>query len=429
MSQITADHVHGHGHGDHHHAHAGFDLSESNISPSGLGNGLSGLMMVLGLAGLVGVGIGWTTAGASHAMMAVHIGAMVAMAITLGGLFLVMATHLIGAGWSVTIRRQMENIASMVPYVGMLVIGTLAADILLGGKLFPWLDKSRVAGDYLFEKKAAYLNPVFFMIRAVVYVFVWSFLARRLLWLSQEQDRTGDKWLTNKARFTSSWGMLIFALTVAFAGFDWLKSIDWRYFSTMWGVYFFAGAMYSAVATLVLVLAYLRANGKLEGLVTDEHTHDLGKLQFAFTVFWAYIAFSQYFLTWYANIPEETMFYLPRKTGGWEYLFYTLCFGHFVLPFYLLLWRKARRTLGILAIFAAWSLLMQVADIFWIIRPQLYAQTEDSVRVGLLWVDAAGIFGVLFLFFGMLLWKVNSGVLIPTRDPRLPESLHHKNYV
>lgn len=423
MSQIAAD-MH-HAHADHGHDHA--DLSQGNITLSGGGKGL--IFFVIGLLGLAVAGYGWSQAGATHAMAVLHIGAMVALSISLGCLFLVMAMHLTMAGWSVTIRRQLENIASLVPYAGIMIIALLATDIVLGGKLFPWLNKELTQGDYLYEKKAAFLNPMFFMIRAVLYVGVWSYLAWRLAGYSKEQDRTGDKWLSNRARFTSSWGMLLFALTVAFAGFDWLKSIDWRYFSTMWGVYFFAGSIYAGTATLILVLAWLRAKGKLEGLVTAEHTHDLGKMLFAFTVFWAYIAYSQYFLTWYANIPEETAFFLARKTHGWEYLFYALCFGHFVLPFYLLLWRGIRRSIGLLAIFAAWSILMQIADIYWIIRPQLYALAEDKVRMDLLWLDIAAIVGVLGIFFGLVARKVGSGVLVPLRDPRMHEALHHKNYV
>lgn len=429
MSQITAEHAMGHGHHHDHHA----DLSEANIQPGGFGRTSGLALLVLGAASVLAAILGgWGSAGAAHVLASLHVGAMTALACSLGALFFVMAFHLTGAGWSTTLRRQFENVASMVPFAGIAVIAILAVDVAQGGKLFAWLNKELSGNDYLYNKKSGYLNPMFFMLRAVFFVFAWSYLAYRLTWYSKEQDRTGDKWLSNRARFTSSWGMLVFALTVAFAAFDWLKSIDWRYFSTMWGVYYFAGAMGASIATVVLLMAALRAKGKLEGLVTAEHTHDLGKLLFAVgACFWAYIAYSQFFLTWYANIPEETSFYLARLTGGWENLFWVLAFGHFVLPFYLLLWRGARRTLGVLAIFALWQLLMQIADMFWIVRPQIYAgpDFEDKIGVAHLWVDAAGILGVLALFFGLLLRKVGSGVLIPFRDPRLHEAIAHKNYI
>jgi len=433
MSQISVGHdARGGGHPGAHASHGGrggADLSDANIMPQGFGRGLSALLLVLGVLGLVGAGVAWGKVGSAHVLAALHIGAMGSLAISLGALFLVMASHLTGAGWNVTLRRQMENIASLVWVPGILILAILLTDNLLGGVLFKWMNREVVAGDVLYQKKAGFLNPVFFFLRAALYVFVWFILSYFMRRYSTEQDATGDKWLSNRARFTSSWGMLIFALTTAFAGFDWLMAIDYRYFSTMWGVYFFAGAVGSGIATTILILAALRAKGKLEGLVTSEHAHDLGKLLFAFIVFWAYIAFSQYFLTWYANIPEETAFFNARKVHGWQYLFLALCFGHFVIPFYLMLWRLVRRSFALLAFFGIWTLIMQLADLYWIIRPQLYAQATDPLRLDLLWVDLAGILGVVFVFFGLLLRRVGSGVLIPTRDPRLPEAIAHKNYV
>ncbi len=426
MSQISI------GHGAHgaHGSHAGHvDLSEANIMPQGFGRGLSLLLLLAGGVGLAGAGLAWGKAGPAHVLAALHIGAMGSLAISLGALFLVMASHLTGAGWNVTLRRQMENIASLVWVPGLIVLAIMLTDMKLGGTLFKWMNREVVANDVLFQKKAGYFNPMFFVIRSLLYVAVWFFLSHFMRRYSTEQDATGDKWLSNRARFTSSWGMLIFALTTAFAGFDWLMAIDYRYFSTMWGVYFFAGSAGSGVATTILILAALRAKGKLEGLVTSEHAHDLGKLLFAFTVFWAYIAFSQYFLTWYANIPEETAFFNARKVHGWQYLFLALCFGHFVVPFYVMLWRFVRRSFAALALFGVWMLLMQLGDLYWIIRPQLYAQSGDPLRMDLLWVDLAGILGVVLVFFGLLLRRVGSGVLIPTRDPRLHEAIAHKNYV
>jgi hypothetical protein len=427
MSQISARRgAHASGHDGH---HAGVDMSDANIMPQGFGRGASMILLLLGVVGLVVAGVAWAKVGPAQVLASLHIGAMCALAITLGGLFLVLAMHLTQAGWSVTLRRQLENIASLVPITGAAVVIILATDMALGGKLFAWMNRELVANDVLYQKKAGFLNPVFFMIRAVFYVFVWSALSFVLRRYSTEQDHTGDKWISNRARFTSAWGMLLFALTTAFAGFDWLMSLDYRYFSTMWGVYFFAGAVGAGIATVLLILAGLRAKGKLEGLVTEEHAHDLGKLLFTFTVFWAYIAFSQYFLTWYANIPEETAFFNARKVNGWQYLFLALCLGHFVLPFYFMLWRRVRRSFGFLSFFALWTLVMQIADLYWIVRPQVYAKETHPLHLELLWVDLAGILGVLLIFFGLLLRRVGSGVLIPTRDPRLPEAIAHKNYV
>lgn len=415
-----------------HHGHdQAYDLSDRNAMPAeGKGGAASVVFLVIGLLGLgVTVAAGFT-GHLKHALAAYHVGVMSCLAMALGCLFWVMAFHLTQAGWSTTIRRQFENVMMLLPVLALMVAPVLVIEVWTGGQLFTWMNKDIAHGDVLLERKSAYLNPMFFMGRALIYLFVWSYLSSKLFRYSIEQDRTGNKWLTNQARFTSAWGMLLFALTTAFAAFDWLMSADYRYFSTMWGVYYFAGAAFSSIPVVVLILARLRASGRLEGLVTEEHTHDLGKLMFGFTVFWAYIGFGQYFLTWYANIPEETAYFLFRKSYGWEYVSMFLVIGHFLVPFYLLLWRFMRRSLRLLSIMAAWAILCQVVDIAWIVRPMVYALDEaDKIHLDRIWLDIAGVVGVMGIFFGLLIRRVNAAPLIPLRDPRLPEALHHRNYV
>src|SRR5262249_52027383 len=157
--------------------------------------------------------------------------------------------HLTMAGWSVSIRRQFENVMTLAPLAGLAIVLLLLYEMMTGGHLFVWMGKS-VADDVIFQRKAGYFQPFFFMFRAVVYVLVWAYLAWKLRGYSTEQDRTGDRWLSNKARFTSSWGVLAFGLTTAFAAFDWIMTLDYRFFSTMWGVYFFAGAAFTSVPVL-----------------------------------------------------------------------------------------------------------------------------------------------------------------------------------
>ncbi|MFN0132634.1 MAG: quinol:cytochrome C oxidoreductase [Phycisphaerales bacterium] len=428
MSQIAAHHTHSHDDHGHHHA----DLSDANVMmPPGAAAKFSMPLLVIGLVGVVITVVGGFALGLRHALAAYHVGAMTALAMGLGGMFFVLLFHLMGAGWAVTLRRQFENLMSLAPIAAIMVLPVLVIDILAGGQLFAWLGEDARKTDTLLQGKAGYLSPMFFTIRVLFYILVWAYLAKRLRGLSIEQDRSGDKWLSNRARFTSSWGMLIFALTTAFAAFDWLKSVDYRFFSTMWGVYYFAGAAGTAIAVVIIIVAMLRGQGRLKGLVTDEHAHDLAKILFAFTVFWAYIAFSQYFLIWYANIPEETAFYNARKTGGWQYLSAFICFGHFIVPFYLLLWRRVRRTFGLLAFMAMWAILMEVVDLAWIVRPMVYAgaQYPDKIMLSAVWLDLAGALGPICLFLGLLARRVCSGVLIPIRDPRLKEALAHKNYV
>lgn len=440
MSQISID-----AHGHDAHGHEQPSLAPENITlPAGGGAILSTGLLVLGLAGL-----GLTVAGAfmlengmRQALAAYHIGVMSVLAVCLGATFWVLVFRLTQAGWSTTLRRLCENVMALLPFAALLVLPTLIIELARGGELFAWMNPAIAGDDPLFTAKRSYFYfswllpgaPLFFILRAVVYIAVWTFLARRMYWYSVEQDRTGDKSLTNRAQTTAAWGMLLFALTTAFASFDWLMSLDYRFFSTMWPVYYFAGALFSSISVLTLVAAMVRRTGRLRGLVTEEHFHDLGKLMFGFMVFWAYIAFSQYFLIWYSNIPEETSFFLARKDGGWGGLSTFLVFGHFLIPFFILLWRGVRRSPTLLALLAVWFLLMQVVDIYWVVRPMvflpgLHEGLSDPVQVSRVWLDVAGIVGVLGLFGGLLVRKVYSGVLVPTRDPRLPEALHHKNYV
>lgn len=424
MTQITADSA------SHPHDDPSSDprLSADNISlaPTAA-NGLSNLLVGIGVAGLVLCAVGGFVYGTRHALAAYQVGVMACLAMTLGGFFLTLLHHLLNAGWSVTIRRQAENIATQMPLMAVLVAVFVAIEVINGGVLLRWMYED----NFLTQHKRGYLNVPFFVVRALLILGLWLFITTRLRAFSTEQDRTGDRWLSVNMRRTATWGMLVFALSVAFGAFDWLMSMDYRFFSTMWGVYYFAGAAYSGTALLILVLAVLRGVGRLTGVVTAEHFHDLGKLLFAFTVFWAYIGFSQYFLIWYSNIPEETAYMVHRSTGDYKALFLLLAFGHFLVPFMILMIRDVKKSTVGLCIFACWALLMQFIDMQWIVRPMVYAGLPPEANPGPIawWVDIAGPLGVFSLYLGVLARRVVAGPLIPIRDPRLAESLHHKNYV
>lgn len=407
-------------------------LSGANIRlPAGTWAGASRMLMGVGLLGLIATLAGALMVSGRHAAASYLVAVVVTLTLCLGSMFLVMVMHLMGAGWSVTIRRQLENVMSLIPIPMGLFLVFVVVELASGHPLTSWLDPHHTEGDVLFAKKSAYLNVPFLLVRLAIYFGAWSYLARRLWKYSTDQDASGDRWISNKARRTSSWGMLVFALTVAFFGFDWLMAVtDFHFFSTMWGVYLFAGSAFSSVALLMVILHILKGRGVLKGAVGEEHFHDLGKLMFAFTVFWAYIAFSQYFLIWYSNIPEETAWYRARKMNGWEDLTLLLAIGHFILPFLVMIWRASKRT-GIAALLGVWMLLMHIIDIFWIVRPAVHVGPGVTDHIGRngLFIDIAAIVGVGALFAGLLVRRIVSGPLIPLRDPRLGEALHHKNYV
>lgn len=390
-------------------------------------------MFFAGLLGLIVTIIGAFSVSTIHALAAFEVGLFTALAISLGSMFWVMVFHSLNASWSITLRRQFENLGSVIWLPTIMLIAVALIEVLSGGILLRWIDTGG-AYSHLLEEKAPYLNPGFFLVRVAIYAVAWIGISQTLLRWSRKTDETGDRRLGRKARFLSGFAIPVFALTCAFAAFDFLMSLDYRFFSTMWGVYYFASCGLASVSAIAIIGVLLRRAGKLEGLVTSEHLHDLGKLVFAFTVFWAYIAFSQYFLIWYSNIPEETAWYYNRQAHGYQWLFLVMTIGHFALPFLLLIWRRCKRTPWQLAMVSGYMILMVVMDMAWIIRPMVDfapGAGEEAAASGLanIWLDIAGVVGVLGLFAGVAALKVATGPLLPTKDPMLHESMKHKNYV
>lgn len=399
---------------------------------------LPNVLIVLGGLGLLATLMGGFAFGARHALGMLLAGVTAAGALAIGAMFFVMCLHVTGAGWSANIRRIFEQMFRLPGLVVMaLFVVFLTGELILAGRgaatVSSWLNPNIVpAHDTLLEHKSGYLNAPFALVRVLVFFGLWSLISTLLWRASVGQDESGDRWLTLKARFTSSWGLLVLALSSTFFAFDWLMAAtDYKFFSTMWGVWYFAGSMFSSITLGAIVLVWLRSRGKLRGVVTEEHQHDLAKLMFGFTVFWAYISFSQYFLIWYSNIPEETAWYLHRKEHyGW--VFTTLAVGHFILPFFILLWRPVRRGGLALAAVGVWMLVMHGLDLYWVMRPALdvgLGEGDAPAAGATAWMDLAAIFGVMCLFIGVLLHRLPAASLIPHRDPRLPESMVHRNYI
>ncbi len=399
-----------------------------NVKP-GLLDMPSNLLILIGIIGIAATGALSFMFNTKHALASYEVGVFTVTAFSLGGLFWNMVFHLVNAGWTGTVRRQLEHLMMMLPVCLAMIAVIVVVEIAFDGVLLSWMGLDP-ATDHLLEVKKGFLNTPFFVIRFIIYGVLWMILASSLWRNSVNQDATGDRMLTRKSRFMSAWGMPVFALSLAFFAFDFLMAMDYRFFSTMWGVYFFASCALGSIAVTLLVLCILRSLGLLTGLVTKEHTHDLGKLLFGFTVFWTYIAFSQYFLIWYSNIPEETAWFVNRKVGGWEYLAAILAIGHFIIPFLILLFRDVKRHVAGAAILAAWIILMIVLDFVWIVRPMVYLgdMAGESHAAG--WIlDVAAIVGVLALWFGFLLKRIAKEPLVAKNDPRMPEALNHRNYV
>src|SRR5215831_17154543 len=334
-----------------------------------------------------------------------------------GCFFWTIVHHATDAEWSVVVRRQLENIAALLTVLALLFVPIL----LLRHHLYAWMDIPPGVEPSL-DTKRAYLNPVFFLVRAVVFLGFFLLAALALRRLSVEQDKNGNPGFTIGMRKLSFISLPMFALCLTFGAWDWLVSPNYRWFSIMFGVYIFAGAAGASMSLLVLVITALRQAGYLKDIVTVEHYHIMGKWMLAFCVFWAYIGFSQYMLIWYANMPEETEYFIRRNTESWNSLNLFLVIGRFFVPFALLLLRGPKKKPLQLCLIAAWIVFMQLVDIYIVILPALHA---PGLHVSI-WdfVSLIAIGTTLAFFYLRLLGRTS---LFPNRDPRLLESLRIVN--
>lgn len=380
------------------------------------------VLAVLGLGVSLALGFASASEEARHQLW--HswlIGSLFVLSIALGGLFFVLVQHATQAGWSVVVRRIAEITMATLPFLALLFL----PPILFGlGDLFHWSHADAVAQDHLLTHKKPYLNVPFFLIRTVAYFAIWSALAIWFGRLSRLQDETGDHELTRRMRRASAPGLLLFALTVTFFAFDWLMSLNPHWYSTIFGLYFFAGSAMAFFSFLALAVIAGRRNGVLAEVLSAEHQHDIGKLLFGFVVFWAYMAFSQYMLIWYANLPEETGFFAQRLAGSWRTASAGLALGHFVVPFFFLLPRAIKRSAKALAAVSIWLLAMHALDLYWLVMPNLRNLQPAGRVAGLVAAALIGCCGVFLAAFGLALRRQ---ALIPLRDPRLPESLTFEN--
>ena len=285
--------------------------------------------------------------------------------------------------------------------------------------------------DILLYKKKGFLNKGFWLFRFVFYAVALSGIILLLRAWSMRQDVTGEAKYTLLSRRWSCGLLPLFAVAWTFLVFDWLMALDYTWFSTMWGVYLFAGCALSSMSLLIIIMTLLIKQGAFKDLINKEHYWIMGKLMHSFVIFWAYIAFSQFFLIWYANITEETKFYLTRNTEFWNGLTITfLVIGHFVLPFAVLLIRAVKTTPKLVVCVCLWNIAMQIFDIYWIIIPERGPSLTGGAAMSidgaifldiLAWVAVAGLAGAFFLH------RLGQASLYPARDPRMDESLNLVN--
>ena len=340
------------------------------------------------------------------------------LSLALGGLFFVLIQYASQGGWGIVVRRIGETVFATIP-----VMAVLSIPVFLGlHHLYEWSHHEAVAQDAILQWKAPFLNVPFFLTRAAIYFALWSFIAVMYYRGSRGQDVSGDPHVSARLRRLAGPSLIVLAITTTFASIDWIMSLTPHWYSTMFGVYFFAGSFVGFIALLSVLVVAMRSAGLLDTIVSAEHLHDVGKFLFAFTAFWAYIAFSQFFLMWYGNLPEETIFYKARLEGSWKIVSILLMAGHFGVPFLYLMGRAVKRRGWTLALGGAWLLAMHFMDLYWQVMPTLH---PEGVRLSAL--DFAAFFAVGGSFVAAASWLMRREALVPIRDPRLAESLAFEN--
>jgi hypothetical protein len=347
------------------------------------------------------------------------------LGISLGSMALVMIQHLSGGAWGIY-RRVFEASARTLPLLALLFL-----PVVLGmGSLYVWTHDDHVAADEILRHKAPYLNTPFFLARALVYFACWILLTWTMTRLSARQD-DGDMSVNMTLQRLSGAGIVIYALTITFAGIDWIMSINPHWYSTLFGFLMMGGQGLAALAFTIIVGTLLVKHGALDGLLKPNHFHDLGKLMFAFVMLWAYFNFSQFLLTYAANLIEEIPYFVTRTSHGWQYVALFLVVFHFAVPWLLLLSRDRKRNPYRLVWVAAWILFMRYVDLYMLIAPEFASSGENlhmltgehESHFFVHWLDLAAPLAIGGVWLWMFFTQLAQRPLFALGDPYLREAL------
>lgn len=390
--------------------------------------------LLAGGAGLAVTALGLLVAPPQHVALSYLIGVTYWTTVCIGMLLLVLIHHITDAGWSTVIRRQYEHGLSAFKWLFVLFLPLLICAWMKPGLIWPWMDKLHelhgghpVGADPLYLKKEGFLNLKMFTGMTLGFFAVWVWLSARLRKASFTQDRDGDVRWTFMNRKTAAFGIPLTALALSFAAIYWMKSLEYHWFSTMYGVWYFANCMRAGLAMAVVITCWLYARGDYQGIYNTGHFHALVALAFAFVVFWGYITFSQYFLIWNANVPEETFWYNIRESGDWWYVGMLLLFGHFFVPFLLWLSYRFKSNRAPALKISIWVAVIILVDLCYNVLPALKDAHDEPLpflSLNLLWV-LTSVIGVGGVCVWAYLQSFATTKLIPIRDPRIVESLTH----
>ena len=375
---------------------------------------------VIGIAGLVATFLGmiWNPKEALFSYLFAYAN-FVGLAIA--GLILLASFHASKARWPTVMRRPLEAIGE-----SCVIFLPLFIPIAIGmPQLFEWVHPRPELGSHALDiitHQTAYLNVPFFILRAVAFLAFWAVVGHLLLRWSREQDRTGDVALTTRLRRLSAGALPFLALTLSFAAIDWLMSLDPVWYSTLFGVYYFAGAFVTVIGIVAILAAVKSDRDPLFGrFLNAAHYASTGKFLLAFVAFWAYIAFDQFMLIWIADLPDEIRWYAARWSGGWKVVAVFIPIGLFVIPFFALLSRRVTRHPGRLALVGVWIFFVHLIESYWIVLPALHEAGPWPH-----WTQLTAVLGIGGLSIAYPLWRLRGSYPVPVRDPYLRHSLRYK---
>ena len=347
----------------------------------------------------------------SRWMLAYHLGFIFCLSLSLGGLFFVLIHAVLRSRWPVVFERVAITIAS-----NFWLLSLLAIPVLWNSHhVFSWMSHEHYSGI-----KALYMGRTFFTVRSMLYLGLWTAISTHFFWVTIRQDDQPNNHRLYRLSQLAGPYLVVLAVTTTLASIDWIMALNLHWQSAVFGVYFFSGAVISGTASVVIVAIGLKKMGHLPHF-SASHLHDLGKWLVTFVLFWGFIAFSQYFVIWYANLAEEIAFYVPRTRGYWGGVSIALMAGHFFLPLVVLLSRQRKRQVSVQLITCFGLLVAHFLDMAWLILPTLPANGT------MLWMDIGCALGMACMFFGWVFRRLAYINLTPQHDPRLAYSIRYES--